>query len=134
MRTIEIKEINVSTKQGRLDWLDYKAKEDWKFLGETGMTVLFEKIDNKKHYIIMGKGYVNCGVTNPYNLNLEITDLEYRYNKIELKANKEDLEKFIAELIKDEASFKIIDYFEKDSEEHEIFKYGPNKMFKPKNL
>ena len=98
------------------------------------MTVLFEKIDNKKHYIIMGKGYVNCGVTNPYNLNLEITDLEYRYNKIELKATKEDLEKFISELIKDETSFKIIDYFEKDSEEHEIFKYGPNKMFKPKNL
>lgn len=134
MRTIEIKEINVSTKQGRLDWLEYKAKDDWKFLAETGMTVLFEKIDNKKHYIIMGKGYANCGVHNPYNLNLEITDLKYKYNQIELYATEEDLEKFVSELIKDESSFKMIDYFEKDSEEHEIFMYGPNKMFKPKNI
>ena len=134
MRTIEIKEINVSTKQGRLDWLEHKAKDDWKFLAETGMTVLFEKIDNKKHYIIMGKGYANCGVHNPYNLNLEITDLKYKYNQIELYATEEDLEKFVSELIKDESSFKMIDYFEKDSEEHEIFMYGPNKMFKPKNI
>ena len=29
MRTIEVKEINISTKQGRLDWLEYKAKDDW---------------------------------------------------------------------------------------------------------
>jgi hypothetical protein len=45
MRTIEVKEINVSTKQGRLDWLEYKAKDDWKFLAETGMIVMFEKIN-----------------------------------------------------------------------------------------
>ena len=44
MRTIEIKEINVSTKQGRLDWLEYKAKDDWAYLAETGMTVMFERI------------------------------------------------------------------------------------------
>ena len=44
MRTIEIKEINISTKQGRLDWLEYKAKEDWTYLAETGMMVLFERI------------------------------------------------------------------------------------------
>jgi len=44
MRTIEIKEINISTKQGRLDWLEYKAREDWKYLAETGMKVLFERI------------------------------------------------------------------------------------------
>jgi hypothetical protein len=44
MRTIEIKEINVSTKQGRLDWLEYKAKDDWTYLAETGMVVMFERI------------------------------------------------------------------------------------------
>ena len=83
-----------------------------------------------KNWIIKGKGYVNCGVDNPYNLNLEITDLKYKYNQIELYATEEDLEKFVSKLIKDESSFKFIDYFENDSEEHEIFMYGPNKMFK----
>ena len=44
MRTIEIKEINVSTKQGRLDWLDYKNNPEWSFLAETGTIALFERI------------------------------------------------------------------------------------------
>ena len=30
-----------------------------------------------KNWIITGKGFINCGVYNPYNLNLEITDLKY---------------------------------------------------------
>ena len=130
MRTIEVKEINVSTKQGRLDWLEYKAKDDWKFLAETGMIVMFEKINDKKHWIITGKGFVNCGVDNPYKLGLEITDLKYKYNQIELYATENDLEKFVSELIKDEASFKMIDYFEKDSEEHQDYMYGSSRMFK----
>ena len=44
MRTIEIKEINVATKEGRLQWLYYKNNPDWMFLGETGTITLFEKI------------------------------------------------------------------------------------------
>jgi hypothetical protein len=44
MRTVEIKEINVSTKQGRLDWLDYKNNPEWSFLAETGTIALFERI------------------------------------------------------------------------------------------
>ena len=44
MRTIEIKEINVSTKQGRLDWVDYKNNPEWSFLAETGTIALFERI------------------------------------------------------------------------------------------
>ena len=44
MRTIEVKEINVSTKQGRLDWLDYKNNPEWSFLAETGTIALFERI------------------------------------------------------------------------------------------
>ena len=44
MRTIEIKEINVSTKQGRLDWLNYKNNPEWSFLAETGTIALFERI------------------------------------------------------------------------------------------
>ena len=83
-----------------------------------------------KNWIITGKGYVNCGVDNPYNLNLEITDLKYKYNQIELFATEEDLEKFVSKLIKDESSFKFIDYFEKDPEEHQMFMYGSNRMFK----
>lgn len=87
-----------------------------------------------KNWIITGKGYVNCGVDNPYNLNLEITDLKYKYNQIELFATEEDLEKFVSKLIKDESSFKFIDYFEKDSEEHQDYMFGSNRMFKPKNI
>jgi hypothetical protein len=83
-----------------------------------------------KNWIITGKGFVNCGVDNPYNLNLEITDLKYKYNQIELFATEEDLEKFVSELIKDESSFKFIDYFEKDSEEHQDYMFGSNRMFK----
>ena len=64
-----------------------------------------------KNWIITGKGFVNCGVDNPYNLNLEITD-------------------FVSKLIKDESSFKFIDYFEKDSEEHQDYMFGSNRMFK----
>ena len=48
MRTIEVKEINVSTKQGRLDWLEYKNNPEWSFLAETGTIALFEKIEQKK--------------------------------------------------------------------------------------
>ena len=44
MRTIEVKEINVSTKQGRLDWLDYKNNPEWSFLAETGTIALFERV------------------------------------------------------------------------------------------
>ena len=83
-----------------------------------------------KNWIIKGKGYVNCGVDNPYNLNLEITDLKYKYNQIELYATENDLEKFVDELIKDESSFKMIDYFEKDSEEHQQYMYGFNNLLK----
>tara|TARA_R100000700_G_C3166125_1_gene141234 strand:+ start:318 stop:590 length:273 start_codon:yes stop_codon:yes gene_type:complete len=87
-----------------------------------------------KNWIITGKGYVNCGVDNPYNLNLEITDLKYKYNQIELYATEEDLENFVSELIKDESSFKMTGYFEKDSKEHRLFMYGPGEIFHPKNL
>jgi hypothetical protein len=83
-----------------------------------------------KNWIITGKGFVNCGVDNPYKLNLEITDLTYKYNQIELYATENDLEKFVSELIKDEASFKMIDYFEKGSEEHQDYMYGSSRMFK----
>ena len=130
MRTIEVKEINISTKQGRLDWLEYKAKEDWTYLAETGMMVLFERVVEMKHWIIKGKGFFNCGVTNPFNVNLEITDLQTKYGQIEFKGSEDDIEKFVSELIKDESSFKMIDYFEKDSEEHNHYMYGPNNVLK----
>ena len=131
MRTIEVKEINVSTKQGRLDWLDYKNNPEWSFLAETGTIALFERVEQKKRYIITGKGYINCGVDNPYNLNLEITDLKYKYGQIEFTGSKAALEKFVEKLMEDEASFKVTGYFEKDSKEHQYFMYGPDNIFKP---
>ena len=87
----------------------------------------------RKNWIIAGKGYVNCGVDNPYNLNLEITDLKYKYNQIEFTGSTNDLEKFVSELMKDETSFKVIDYFEKHSKEHNYFMWGPDNILKPKN-
>jgi hypothetical protein len=83
-----------------------------------------------KNWIIKGKGYINCGVDNPYKLGLEITDLKYTYNQIELYATENDLERFVDELIKDESSFKMIDYFEKDSKEHQQYMYGFNNLLK----
>ena len=134
MRTVELKEINVSTKQGRLEWLEYKAKDDWSFLGETGMTVLFEKIAVKKRYIITGKGYFNATVNDPFISKLEVSDLKVKYGNIEFTGTEDQLEEFISELIKDESTFKMIDYFEKDSKEHDYYMYGPDNIFKPKQL
>ena len=82
MRTIEIKEINVSTKQGRLDWLDYKNNPEWSFLAETGTIALFEREEQKKRYIITGKGYFNATVNDPFISIIQIQDLQVIYGNI----------------------------------------------------
>ena len=48
-----------------------------------------------KNWIITGKGFINCGVDNPYNLNLEITDLKYKHGQIEFTGTESGLEKFV---------------------------------------
>jgi|TARA_R110002012_G_scaffold3581_1_gene16864 hypothetical protein len=131
MRTIEVKEINVSTKQGRLDWLEYKNNPEWSFLAETGTIALFEKIEQKKRYIITGKGYFNATVNDPFISSVEIQDLQVSYGNIEFTGTEEQLEKFLDKLIEDEASFKVTGHFEKDSKEHQYFMYGPDNIFKP---
>ena len=35
-----------------------------------------------KEYIIKGKGYFNCNVENPFDLNLQISDLQLSYGQI----------------------------------------------------
>ena len=74
MRTIEIKEINVSTKQGRLDWLDYKNNPEWSFLAETGTIALFERITEEvsnccsakliEESDVCSKCYEHCEIIN----------------------------------------------------------------------
>ena len=75
MRTVEIKEINTETKQGRLDWLGYKAKSDWKDLGETGMTVLFERITEEVSNCCSAKVYEETDVCTKCNEHCEIINI-----------------------------------------------------------
>lgn len=46
MKTIEIKEINVSTKEGRLEWLEYKNNPNWSLLADVGTKSIFERIND----------------------------------------------------------------------------------------
>ena len=61
----------------------------------------------KKKYIIFGKGYANTTVSDPFIRNKVI------------------------KLMKNEAEFKVIDYFEEGSKEHDVFRYGPDNILKP---
>ena len=46
MRTIEITTVDLSTKDGRLKWLEYKNSPNWKLLtGSIGTEVIFEKLN-----------------------------------------------------------------------------------------
>lgn len=87
-----------------------------------------------KNWIIKGKGYFNTGVSHPYSINSEISDIKYTYGEITFKGTKKAFNKFVESVMEDESTFKVIDYFEKDSKEHRIYKYGINDMFHPKNL
>ena len=55
-----------------------------------------------KKWIIEGKGYFNGSVTNPFNLNLQISDINYSYGHIEFSGSKKSLEKFIDAFIENE--------------------------------
>jgi hypothetical protein len=85
-----------------------------------------------KEYIIKGKGYFKCNVENPFNLNLQISDLQLSYGQINFTGTEKELDKFIYNLIQDESTFKMITYFEKDSKAHREYVYGSEEMFKPK--
>ena len=82
----------------------------------------------KKKWIIKGKGYFNTNVTSPHSLNIQISDIETSYGQIDFTGTEQELEKIIDLLIEDESSFKMIDYFEKDSKEHREYLYGPGEI------
>ena len=48
MKTIHLKEVNVSTKEGRLKWLEYKNSSEWTFLADTGTKSIFRKITEER--------------------------------------------------------------------------------------
>ena len=85
----------------------------------------------KKKYIIFGKGYANTTVSDPFISNKEISDIQYGYGQIKLTTTEKELEKFVIKLMKNEAEFKVIDYFEEGSKEHDIFRYGIDNILKP---
>jgi len=87
-----------------------------------------------KRYIITGKGYFNVTVNDPFIKGIEISDLQTKYGNIEFTGTEKQLEKFVSKLMENEESFKVIDYFEKDSKEHDHYMYGPDNILKPKNL
>ena len=67
---------------------------------------------------------------NAVSLADDADETIFNYIAVSSGSKEEDLEKFVSKLIKDESSFKFIDYFEKDSEEHQDYMYGSNRMFK----
>jgi hypothetical protein len=75
MKTVEIKEINVSTKQGRLDWLEYKTKDDWKYLAEIGMKVLFERITEEVSNCCSAKVIEETDVCSKCNEHCQIINI-----------------------------------------------------------
>ena len=87
-----------------------------------------------KEYIITGRGYYKTMVSDPIIKGAEMCDIKSGYGYIEFKGTEEQLETFVDQLMENEATFKVIDYFEKDSKEHRLYMYGSNDMFHPKNL
>ena len=88
----------------------------------------------KKQWIIKGKGYFNTMTKDPFITAIDISDITYTYGQIDFKGTEKQLDKFIDTLIENESTFKMIDYFEKDSKEHREYLYGPGEMLHPKNL
>ena len=83
-----------------------------------------------KNYIIMGKGFVNKIVADPFLKGMEVADVEYSYGQIRLKTTEKKLEEFVEHLMDNEQDFKVIDYFEKDGEEHQQYMYGWDNILK----
>ena len=55
MRTVELTTVDLTTKHGRLKWLEYKNDPEWKLINSClGTKAVFEKI---QHEIIDGKIY-----------------------------------------------------------------------------
>ena len=75
--------------------------------------------------------YANTTVSDPFIRNKEISDIQYGYGQIKLTTTEKELEKFVIKLMKNEAEFKVIDYFEEGSKEHDIFRYGIDNILKP---
>ena len=83
-----------------------------------------------KDYIIMGRGYANTILKDPFITGMEIADIEFVRGEIRLNTTEDKLEKFVSKLMDNEDSFKVVDYFEKDSEEHRFYMYGPDDILK----
>ena len=81
-----------------------------------------------RNWVIHGKGNYNSVVVDS-NTGREFTDIEYGYGQINFKGSKDKLMDLLLELFRDERDFKVIDYFEKNSEEHKMFMYGPDYTF-----
>ena len=75
----------------------------------------------KKRWIIEGKGYFNGSVTNPFNINLKISDIKCGYGYIEFTGSKKELDKFIDKLLDNEETFKYINHHEEGEDEGMFF-------------
>ena len=63
-----------------------------------------------KNYIIMGKGFVNKIVADPFLKGMEVADVEYRYGQIRLKTTEKKLEEFVDNLIDNEQDFEYCNF------------------------
>ena len=82
-----------------------------------------------RNWVIFGKGYSNVRVQDS-STGREFSDIEFGYGQINFKGSKDKLMDLLLELYRDERDFKVIDYFEKDSEEYNFYVYGPDNILK----
>jgi len=82
-----------------------------------------------RDWVIFGKGYRNVMVEDG-NTGREFSDIEFGYGQINFKGSKDKLMDLVLELYRDERDFKVIDYFEKDSDEYNLYVYGPDNILK----
>jgi len=75
MRTIHLKEINVSTKEGRLKWLEYKNNPEWTFLADTGTKSIFRKITEERSNCCSAKIIEETDVCSKCNEHCETIDV-----------------------------------------------------------
>ena len=71
--------------------------------------------DDKKWFLIEGKGFKNVMVNDPFLSGVEVADIKCAYGYIEVNCTKEELEKILIKLYENEASFKVIGVHEAKS-------------------
>ena len=70
-----------------------------------------------KDYKILGKGDFNIMADVPGMTGVEASDVKYCYGAIQFKGTKKQLDILLAEVYKDDSTFKVIGVHDKETED-----------------